>query len=513
MRTTHDLMRLARDVFSLDYRSLALLRVATAGLLLLDLFLRVLDLPAFYTDTGVLPRSVLLELEWNSTDVSLHLMSGLGLWQGFLFLLTAFFALLLLLGYQTRLAAVACCVLLLSLWYRNPMVVSAQDDLLYLMLFWGIFLPWGRRYSLDAVRQGNEPQEQRVMTFGTVGFMVQIACMWHFSAHMKLAAGGSWFPDGNAIQYAVMMDDVATMFSPLFRPMIEVNHFLTYAVFFWELLGPFLLFIPFWNGTVRLFAVAGFWAVNLGIGSLMYLGLFPWLNVAALFAFLPPIAWELLGKLLRPSWKDGITRVSVRLRQLGERLEVIWPTRRRPATKWRARRTWLVEQGLPAFLCVYVFFWNLSEIPRFQAVFPSSMEWIGRSLGIDQHWGMFGRPAVNDGWFVIVGRFESGKELDMLLGSEVSWTKPERVRSLYRSFRWRRYFEDIWNLCGSQGDQCDDPSYLPALSNYFCHKWNHSGHGEDELLEIHMTMMVEHTTRDFRELPPRKKHLFDAACP
>jgi hypothetical protein len=48
------------QVFAADLRSLAAFRVALALVVLLDLASRASDLSAHYTDTGVLPRAVLL---------------------------------------------------------------------------------------------------------------------------------------------------------------------------------------------------------------------------------------------------------------------------------------------------------------------------------------------------------------------------------------------------------------------------------------------------------------------
>jgi hypothetical protein len=53
--------RLGGVLFSADVRSLALLRVALAVVVAGDLVSRSTDLTAFYSDDGVLPRSVQIE--------------------------------------------------------------------------------------------------------------------------------------------------------------------------------------------------------------------------------------------------------------------------------------------------------------------------------------------------------------------------------------------------------------------------------------------------------------------
>ena len=81
-----------KKVFGIDLRSLALLRVCLALLILLDLFLRSFDINTFYTDAGVWPRSSWLDAT-NKLHFSIHAASGDLLWQIILFVLAAVFAL------------------------------------------------------------------------------------------------------------------------------------------------------------------------------------------------------------------------------------------------------------------------------------------------------------------------------------------------------------------------------------------------------------------------------------
>src|SRR5687767_13442614 len=136
--------------FELDLRSLGLARIAFAILILVDLSLRSLDLVAHYTDSGLLPRIAIIEHPYSRWDWSLHLMNGSWQIQALLFLIAAVFAILLLLGYHTRLATIVSWALMVSLNSRNPLIVVG-DTLFRALLFWAIFLPWGNRLSIDAL--------------------------------------------------------------------------------------------------------------------------------------------------------------------------------------------------------------------------------------------------------------------------------------------------------------------------------------------------------------------------
>src|SRR5262245_61945085 len=144
------------ELFAVDLRSLALFRVGLAVAILWDLALRSLDLTALYTDRGVLPREALTALFSANNYASIHFYAGVHpALTAALFVLHAAAALALLVGYRTRILTALCWYLALSLNIRNqPAASMAGDHILSLCLFWGMFLPLGARFSLDAHRAG-----------------------------------------------------------------------------------------------------------------------------------------------------------------------------------------------------------------------------------------------------------------------------------------------------------------------------------------------------------------------
>ena len=93
-------------MFTLDLRSLALFRIGVAVVILLDLFERSKDFIAHYTDEGIVPRDVFLEKYHHWWEISFHLISGNVLYQGLLFVIAVIFAILLLLGFKTKISAI-----------------------------------------------------------------------------------------------------------------------------------------------------------------------------------------------------------------------------------------------------------------------------------------------------------------------------------------------------------------------------------------------------------------------
>jgi hypothetical protein len=183
------------EVFGADLRSLAALRVVLALLVLADLALRATDFYAHYTDEGVLPREQLLEGGLLDTSAfSFALANGEPLFASLLFGATALAAVGLLLGYRTRLSTVVVWALLMSIQWRNPLLLNGGDTLLRLLLFWGMFLPLGAYWSVDRLR-GASPARPTMLFFslGTVGLFMQIAFVYVFTAILK--SGDEWRVD------------------------------------------------------------------------------------------------------------------------------------------------------------------------------------------------------------------------------------------------------------------------------------------------------------------------------
>ncbi|MGI9433973.1 MAG: hypothetical protein ACR2Q4_03940, partial [Geminicoccaceae bacterium] len=82
------------QVFTVDLRSLAFLRIALASIILIDLMIRSQHMEAHYTDQGVLPRDIVIEY-FSQWRISLHLLSGLLEIQYLIFLISGIFAFLM----------------------------------------------------------------------------------------------------------------------------------------------------------------------------------------------------------------------------------------------------------------------------------------------------------------------------------------------------------------------------------------------------------------------------------
>jgi predicted DCC family thiol-disulfide oxidoreductase YuxK len=278
------------DFFGADLRSLGVLRIVVALIILCDLIQRSGDLVAHYTDVGVLPRNAMIGNIHSRWLVSIHLINGTWEVQAILFGLAGLFALLLLVGYKTRTVTIACWFFFTSLCARNT-VILAGDFLLSALLFWAIFLPWGARFSLDkALHPAWDNSPQRCVSWGTAAYVMQLVFVFWFGALMK--SGAEWRVEGSAIYYALSIDQLATSIGLFLLQFPSLLKAVTFGVLWLEVIGPLLLFSPIWTGPIRTGVVFLLLFMLLGFSLCLDIGILVWTAALGLLGLLPTWFWE-----------------------------------------------------------------------------------------------------------------------------------------------------------------------------------------------------------------------------
>ena len=285
-----------REVFGVDLRTLALFRVLMGVYLVADIYLRSRDLSAHYTDFGVMPRDVAMSM-LSPSSFSVHLMNGSTAFQACLFLVAGVFAVMLTIGWRTRLATFLCWFLLLSLQNRNTVILSGEDNLALLLLFWAMFLPIGARYSVDAaLDDGTRRVDNAYVSIGTAALLLQGMSMYFFSALLK--SDPIWIPDGTAVYYALQLDYFATPFALWFRQFEGLMQGLTYYVWILELIGPILIFSPILQRPLRAVLMVCFMTMHFGFWMCLEIGLFPLISIIMNLTFMPGWMWDGLERRL-----------------------------------------------------------------------------------------------------------------------------------------------------------------------------------------------------------------------
>ncbi|MBC6606761.1 HTTM domain-containing protein [Hymenobacter sp. BT188] len=485
-----------RRPFVLDLRALALLRMATAAVVLTDLAIRSTDLEAHYANMGVLPLHVLYERNWNAYQVSLHNISGLWQIQALLFLIAAGFAIMLLLGYKTRLATVVSWLLLVSLQNRNPIIGQGGDDLLRMLLFWGIFLPWGRMYSADADRTEPKPASYSYFSAATVAYVVQLALVYWCTALLKNAP--EWTTEGTAIYYALSLDQVLMPGGRILYQFPEVMRFLTFAVYYTELLLPFILFIPVGVPSWRMLFVVVMYGFHLGISLTLFVGLFFLINMASVLGLLPTPAMNWIDRHVRTRTQ----RLQLHLARLNSwrspvRVNVESSLNLPPKT---IRMLHGLRNAVVTLLLAYICWWNLDSIAKPSLTMSEPLRWFGYLFRVDQHWGMFA-PAVfkDDGWYILDATTPKGKHIDLnRQGNPVTLRKPKSVVSLFKNDRWRKYSENYLFVSNA---------YLrPYYCNYLLRVWNEDS-GNSPVQRLDVIYMKEVSQPNYRVVKPTREVL------
>ena len=494
--------------FVLDLRALALLRVATAAVVLLDLAFRSTDLEGLYSNMGVLPVVAVMEHGWSPYQFSLHAGSGLWQAQAVLFAVAAGLAGALLAGYHTRLATVGSWVLLVSLQNRNPFIGQGGDDLLRMLLFWGIFLPWGRVWAWDA-RQRPAPARYGYFSAATVAYVVQLALLYWCTALLK--NGAEWTRDGTALYYAFSLDQVLLPLGRWLYPYPGLLRFLTFATYYIELLVPFALFLPVGVARWRLLVVGVLFGFQLGISLTLYVGLFFLVNMASLLGLLPAGFLDGLAHWVPPRTARARAHIRARATTWRARLpawQAPWRLRLERTRPPSAGGRRLARAGRDTFVAVvlaYVCWWNLDDVAVLRpagGLMSSPMRWFGYLFRVDQHWGMFA-PTVfkDDGWYVLEGTTAAGRTLDLnRAGAAVAYAKPPSVVALFKNDRWRKYSENYLFVHNAW--------MRPYYCNYLLRIWAENP-AHAPLRHLSIVYMKEVSLPDYRVATPVREVLCD----
>lgn len=497
-----------RELFGIDLRSVALFRIGLALMLLADLFMRSVDIEAFYTDRGVMPRFV-LESHWNgSAFFTFHSFADAPAAVGFLFGVNAVFIALLLAGWRTRLVSVVCWIFLISLQSRNGLVLQGGDIVLRCLAFWAMFLPLGDYLSLDAKRRfyprlpGDDPQRPvRAFSWGTAAILIQTASIYWFTALLK--NDPTWWHNGYAIYLALNVDILT---KPLGRFLVNVPfvaYVLTFATIYIEAFGPFFAFFPLRNGPMRTATVFVFWFFHLvALQSMMYLGPFPFVCALAWTVFLPSWFWDRITLW----WKLGGERSLCG--RLSRWASGYLPSRGVPNTLSPISRPLSLGLPLPvnllaAFYCFVIFAWNIRTV-NFGALvryFPVTMNRIAEVPHLDQAWDMFSpRPMSDDGWYVISATLRDGSRVDLMpwlahYGEPppLSWDKPKEVGVQFRDERWRKYFMNLWPDTNKR--------FRKYLARYIVYSYNRDYQGAKEIESFEIFYMRENTPDQYAPIP------------
>ena len=261
--------RVLASLFAIDTRALPAVRIGLALLILFE---------AVIIET-IQPRAATGLLGWAVEYWSLLILPS---------------AVMLLLGIRTR-AATIITWLIYALPIRSALLdVDQSVDLgryiLALMLFWGIFLPLGHRWSTDSSR---EPENSRAkyLSIGSGAILFQLGIIYVFSGISKDV--GEWVLDATALETIFqlpMFSTSAGLYMTRFPTLLGVMSIATIAL---EVIGTILLFVPGRTLVARRTVIASLFIVfHVGIAIFKGIGIFPFVLMVAWLLFMPTEFWD-----------------------------------------------------------------------------------------------------------------------------------------------------------------------------------------------------------------------------
>ncbi|HVY40620.1 MAG TPA: DCC1-like thiol-disulfide oxidoreductase family protein [Polyangia bacterium] len=297
----------------LDNRSLGLGRIVLGVVLLVDLLRRVPLIRDFYSNLGLLPNHTVLWRPVATRMFSFLFMASLPEESALWFLIAFVCFLCFTVGYRTRLFQVLSLALTVSLHERTLYAENFGTVVLAELLIWTLFLPLGRRFSVDALRASlrarpgetpedlaagpPEPDARETTSLAVLGLLLQIAVIYGFNYAYK--SGPTW-RDGTAVHYVLWQDRIVTWLGLQLRSHapFAVTRFLSRATLAIEGLTPILVLTPlFWRWT-RFAAALLLAGLHVGIALLVNLGIFSPAMMALLPFLLTGAQWRLFARLV-----------------------------------------------------------------------------------------------------------------------------------------------------------------------------------------------------------------------
>jgi predicted DCC family thiol-disulfide oxidoreductase YuxK len=268
----------------------------------------------FYTNDGILPNHFSLFRPLGRGVVSLyHAFSTLPE-VNVAFALTLAVFLCFTVGYRTRLFHILSFVCITSLDARNLFVENGGTVVVNLLTFWTLFLPLGRRLSVDALitslrtrpdqdsaalnrRQPLPETAQGFYSLAVLALLFQWSAIYFFNVVHKTGVG---WGNGSAIHWFLHQDRIVTWFGIFARehaPYWTLQGF-TYATLVVESTLSVILLLPFKQVWLRRLAFLFAIGLHGGIAATSRLGPFSYVMVSFFFLILSAEDWHWLKRRL-----------------------------------------------------------------------------------------------------------------------------------------------------------------------------------------------------------------------
>ncbi|MBF4983277.1 HTTM domain-containing protein [Nonlabens mediterrranea] len=302
--------RLNSKIIPFDPRSLGIFRIILGLAIIYNIvFYRFPAVGVFYNTPDLIPPSTIT----NYYGVPLPLFNWIDsdVWYNSLFLIMLLLSVLLTVGYRLKWVIPALFVLFGSMITTNPYVAHGVEYLEETALFWAIFLPLDRRFSLTKI---TDVRSQNSGNFAHLGFHFQLFLIYFSSWIFK---NGELWKSGKILE--IVSKDLIHS-KPLLQGISNQPEFLellTYSGFYLEVIVSLLILSAFFFENLRKWIFISLFFLHVTMALYLHVGTFFIIGLAFSVVFLPAGFWNhrLLNKLYSPNSIIDSTQ-KVKLNQL-----------------------------------------------------------------------------------------------------------------------------------------------------------------------------------------------------
>ena len=511
-RTAARLYAFAKRCVRIDSRSLAAFRISFGALIVADALLRARNFHYFYTDQGVVPLSMALSRSGTDNPVTVFALTTNETAIAAIFVLYFLVGVQLMLGWKTRIATVLAFFLVISFDFRNPFVTSYADIIFRMLLFWGIFLPLGERWSLDAAHRVREARPH-VENLASFAILAQLLVMYVVNGYHKY--GNDKWMSGEATPLVLGMDEITWLLAPQMR---ELAPALMIGGLFWVYLLLFAWVLFFLRGWARAIYAGALMGGHASFMITVRIGAFPYATAGGLLLFIPGRVWDDLAGMLARAGVDRATLGAIQDRVAGVGRSVPNP---------RIDRGWFPEARQFAYdfvLVVMVVSLIVTGLGQglHEAGHIDDEEW-EHLEGIDEglaminmdmpNWSIFApNPRTTDRYYVAAGQTESGEQVDVYNDREFTFERPAHHDlhwEMYDTYR-ERFFMNSVRRDGQRGSDGVDVTF----GDHLCEEFNENH--DDELRYINLYVVQEPVTMDTLDEPADRERyayrLYEHGC-
>jgi hypothetical protein len=290
-------------------RPLGAFRIVFSLLVLANLAILSVDMDYWLTDQGVLKGNEAKELagplRWSLLQTyqdpqTVHAV----------FAATAVLAVVVAVGWHTRVASALLYFALMSIHHRNLSAVCGADSLLVILAFSLMLSPSGAAYSIDAwlkARKRGTSAEPLIIPWAQRLIQIQLTVVYVATAMLK-CNGSTWF-DGTAIHYIILNVEIGRFWLASLSEYPLIINALTHGALLTEVVLPLFL----WYRPTRRWAILLGIALHIGIHLTVNIPIFGELMLVCYLTFLTPDELDALLRSFNPrTWFARRPKATIR---------------------------------------------------------------------------------------------------------------------------------------------------------------------------------------------------------